>query len=74
MHLGEIGSVLVGAREGAELCILIQVAEKSNADRRPGTADVVFIAGIDSGRFRRIVLANTVRLDHGRMPGEIGDR
>ena len=73
MHLGEICGSLVGTREGAEFRILIQIAEEGNADGCAGTTDVIFVAGIDGGRFGRVVLANAVGLDDGGMAGEIGD-
>ena len=39
---------------------------------RAGATDVVFVAGIDGGRFGRVVLANAVGLDDGGMAGEVG--
>ena len=72
MHFGKVRRPLIGAREGAKFCVLIKIAEKGNADGRAGATDVVFVAGIDGGRFGRVVLANAVGLDDGGMAGEVG--
>ncbi len=72
MHFGKVRFSLIGARESAQLCVLIEIAEKGNADGSAGASNVIFVAGIDGGRFGRVVFANAVGLDDGGMPGEIG--
>ena len=60
MHFGEIGGTLIGAREGAEFRILIEIAEESNADGVPGppmlSSSPVSMAGGLGESFSRIPL------------------
>src|SRR5690242_6361435 len=71
MKLLEPGRLLVGASKGTDLRLLIMRAQEGEADRSARPANLIVIAGIDSGWSRGVGVAQAVGHDHRRMAGQI---
>lgn len=69
MQVEEACFVLIGAGKDGQLRILIQAAEKGDADRGAGAAFAVF-QGDAGGRLGRVGTARSIGHDHGRVAGE----
>ena len=73
MELLKACCLLIGAGEGAELCVLIVAGEEGDADGSAGASDLVVVAGVGGGRRGRVVAAEAVGDDAGGVSGEVGD-
>src|ERR1700744_1123410 len=71
MQILEPCCVLIRTREGAQLCILIQPAEKRETDGRAGTADGIVVTIVDLWWHRRVIAAYAIGHNHRRMPGKV---